>query len=549
MTYVITQNCCTDASCLSVCPVDCIRPLRTTVDLGEPQMLFIDPDACVDCAACELECPVGAIYYEDDLPEHLEPYREINASYFAQHPLDAAPSEVATKKDSVPPGSLRVAVVGAGPAACYAAQHLLDIDGVEVDVYERLPTPFGLVRAGVAPDHQRTKEITDMFGLALGNPRLRCHFNVDIGTNLTHAELMSHHHAVIYAVGASRSRNLDIPGEQLAGSDAAAEFVGWYNGHPDHSPRTFDLSGKRAVIIGNGNVALDVARVLLADATAIGSTDIAVHALEALNNSSIIEVVILGRRGPREAAFSAAEFLALTNLPNVDVVLEGGDLDTQEDDDFETALKLQTAREIASRPTTEGNKRIVFRFLASPVEIIGAQRVEGLRIVRNSPSVPGSSAVDDMHDSETIEASMVLRSIGYRGEALPDLPFDEETGRIPNEHGRVHDRDGANVAGTYVTGWIKRGSRGVIGTNRSCALETVRSLWMDFKDGRLAREPESGAGLESVLQQRGIQQVDWSGWKAIDALERARGDESARPRIKLTEIAEMVEVAGASSAG
>lgn len=547
MTYVITQNCCTDASCLSVCPVDCIRPLAAAEDLGAPQMLYIDPNACVDCAACELECPVGAIYYEEDLPQHLEQYKEINASYFARHPLDAAPSEVRPKKDAVTPGSLRVAVVGAGPAACYAAQHLLEIDGVEVDVYERLPTPFGLVRAGVAPDHQRTKEITEMFGLALGNSRLRCHFNVEIGADLTHTELMQHHHAVIYGFGASRSRDLGIPGEQLPGSDAAAEFVGWYNGHPDHSAKEFDLSGSRAVIIGNGNVALDVARVLLTDTDTLSTTDVAAHALQALSRSSITEVVILGRRGPREAAFSPPELLALANLSDVDVVIEGDDFDPREDDDFETALKLEVVRGFAGRQPTVGNKRIVFRFLASPVEIVGEGHVQGVRIVRNSPSAPGSSAVDDMKDSEVIDASMVLRSIGYRGEALPDLPFDDETGCVPNHHGRVHDLDGNNLSGVYVTGWIKRGSRGVIGTNRGCAKETVGSLWLDFKDGHLARDPEDVAGVGSLLEDRNVQQIDWKGWKAIDARERAHGDESSRPRVKLTDRTEMVTIATGES--
>src|SRR5208283_4031138 len=259
MTYVITQNCCKDGSCVPVCPVDCIRPVGGPGEFTGTEMLYIDPDACIDCGACMEECPVDAIYYEEELPAELERFREINATYFEHHPLE--PEE---KRPSAPhhraiePGSLRVAIVGAGPAACYAAAELIRTDGVEINLFERLPTPFGLIRAGVAPDHQHTKSIVDMFNYAFTERRFRCYLNVEVGRDLSHEDLLAHHHAVIYAVGASKSRELGIPGEELPGNYGAADFVGWYNGHPDHAHHHFDLSSECAVIVGNGNVALDV---------------------------------------------------------------------------------------------------------------------------------------------------------------------------------------------------------------------------------------------------------------------------------------------------
>ncbi|CDO30877.1 4Fe-4S binding protein [Mycolicibacterium porcinum] len=541
MTYVITQNCCKDASCVSVCPVDCIRPDREVQGSGL-QMLYIDPDTCVDCGACEVECPVDAIYYEDDLPQHLERYRDINADYFGRHPLDAKPSLNTRERARVEPGALRVAVVGSGPAACYTVAALLDIEGVEVDVFERLPTPFGLVRAGVAPDHQRTKSITEMFGTALGNPRLRCYFNVEIGADITHEELVAHHHAVIYGVGASKSRDLAVPGEDLAGSVAAAEFVAWYNGHPDNADAAFDLSGDRAVIVGNGNVALDIARVLLSGPDALQGTDIAQHALDALATSTIEEVVILGRRGPRHAAFSAAELLGLGHLPGIDVIMDGDDFEVAPDDDDETALKLQVAREYYERPTTPGNKRIVFRFMTSPVEIIGDGRVEAVRVVPNSFDQSGQLASGDESKYETIETGLVMRSIGYLGAPVAGVPFDAATGRIPNANGRVLDSQDNIVGGVYVTGWIKRGPRGVIGTNRACAHETAAGLWEDFSTGKLSRSTESRDSIDRLVAQRNIRRVDWTGWRAIDAAERERGASAGRPRLKIVQRDQMLNI-------
>ncbi|CAA0136387.1 putative ferredoxin/ferredoxin--NADP reductase [Mycolicibacterium vanbaalenii] len=531
MAYVITQNCCKDASCVPVCPVDCIRPAGGPGEFSGTEMLYIDPDACIDCGACMDECPVDAIHYEEDLPAHLERFRQLNAAYFERHPLQPESSPPEKRHGPVESGSLRVAVVGAGPAACYAADELMAIDGVEVDMFERLPTPFGLIRAGVAPDHQHTKSVVDLFTSVLADKRFGCHLNVEIGRDLSHQDLMAHHHAVIYAVGCSASRSLGIPGEDLPGSHPASDVVGWYNGHPDHAHHRFDLSGHRAVIVGNGNVALDVARILLTPPDALAGTDIAEHALEALAHNSIEEVVILGRRGPRAAAFSVGEFLALGHLPGVDVVIDESGLQPDPDDDIETAAKLEVAREYAQRTPTPGNKRVVFRFGCSPTAIEGGDAVTGLQVNHAEG------------ETELIETSLVLRSIGYQGIPVPDLPFGEATGTVPNDRGRVTDATGDPVAGVYATGWIKRGPRGVIGTNRSCAQETVAQLLADFDDGALGRTVADRDALRELLNRRGVAPVDWSGWRAIDATERERGSAASRPRVKLVATEELLAAA------
>ncbi|MBI3212249.1 MAG: FAD-dependent oxidoreductase [Mycobacterium sp.] len=533
MAYVITQNCCKDASCVPVCPVDCIRPTGAAGEFTGTEMLYIDPEACIDCGACMEECPVEAIYYEDDLPDQLSRFKDINAAYFAQHPLEPLNIGHPRKHKPVEAGALRVAIVGAGPAACYAALELLEVDGVQVDLFERLPTPFGLIRSGVAPDHQHTKSVVKLFERAFTHKRFGCHLNIEIGENFSHADLLAHHHAVIYAVGASDSRQLGIPGQDLVGSHAAAEFVGWYNGHPDHAARDFDLTGERAVIVGNGNVALDVARVLLMSPDELAQTDIAQHALEALSHSNIREVVIVARRGPRSAAFSAGEYLALGHLDGVDVVIEGGDAAPDPDDDVETTLKLELTRAYAQRTPTPGNKRIVFRFSTTPVAVLGSDRVQALQVCDS-----------DTEETAEIGTSLLLRSIGYQGVPLQGLEFDNALGRIPNEDGRVLGADGAPVPGVYVTGWIKRGPRGVIGTNRTCAEETVTKLFEDFDAGALTKDVGDRESLRALLTERGLSPVDWTGWRDIDSAERQRGRDLSRPRVKFVEIDEMLSAIG-----
>lgn len=534
MTYVITQNCCKDASCVPVCPVECIRPISDSGSFTGTEMLYIDPDACIDCGACEEECPVGAIHSEDALPPSQSRFLEINARYFEHHPLTPDGTTQQVPRSSVKAGSLRIAIVGAGPAGCYAAEELLRTSGVEVSLFERLPVPYGLVRHGVAPDHQKTKDITRLFGLTLENNALRCYFNVNIGSDVTHEELLAHHHAVVYAVGASRSRELGIPGESLPGHHAAADFVGWYNGHPDHARHSFDLSGQRAVIIGNGNVSLDIARVLLAPREALSATDIADHALRALADSAISEVVILGRRGPRHAAFSIGEFLALGSLPGVDVIVDAEDTDPDPGDDIETVIKLEIIREFAGRTTTPGNKRIVFRFFASPQEILGVDRAHGLRV-----AAPDGSC-------EVIESPLALRSTGYFGTAISGIPFDDATGTVPHDRGRVTDLEGTTVVGVYATGWIKRGPRGVIGTNRGCAEQTVARIWEDVDSGALSTDIGDRVALDAILATRAVTPLGWNDWTAIDEAERQRGSECSRPRVKFVDVAEMLAAAHSS---
>jgi ferredoxin/flavodoxin---NADP+ reductase len=546
VTYVITRSCCKDNSCVPVCPVDCIRPAGDRGEYTDTEMLYIDPDTCIDCGACLFVCPVDAIYSEAELPSHLERFREINAEYFKRHPLQPSTEPLPEDHDPAVAGSLRVAIVGAGPAGCYNADELLRIPGVEVDLFERLPTPYGLIRAGVAPDHQNTKKVVDMFDHAFANDRVRCYLNVEVGRDLTLEDLMAHHHAVIYAVGAFHSRALGIPGEDLPGNYSATDFVAWYNGHPDHADHAFDLTHERAVIIGNGNVAIDVARVLLMGPDELAKTDIADYALQALSQSRVKEVLILARRAPRNAAYTLKEFLALARVPGIDIAVDSEDLEARPDDDFETALKVDAARQYAQREPSRVNKRIVFRFLTSPVEIVGSDRVEGLRVVRNAVDESGALVPGDRPgETEVIETPLILRSIGHKGAPIEGLPFDEVRCTVPNDRGRVLGADGQPLPGVYVTGWIKRGAHGFIGTNRTDAEETAARLWEDFDDGKLTRDVRARAALEELITQRSTETIDWDGWRAIDVAERQRGEEASRPRVKLVDIADMLAAANA----
>ncbi|MFI1464688.1 4Fe-4S binding protein [Nocardia carnea] len=557
MAYVITQRCCNDASCVSECPVDCIRPTPDQPEFATTEMLYIDPDTCIDCGACVDACPVEAIFSEDDLTASLARYRDINAAWFERHPLESNLDPIATPVR--PPkelGTLRVAIVGAGPAAAYAADELLRRCDVQVEMFDRLPTPWGLVRAGVAPDHPGTKTVAGMFESAFRRDTLQYYLNVEVGEHISHEELLAHHHAVLYAVGASSDRRMGVPGEELPGSHSATEFVAWYNGHPDYADRTFDLSGERAIIVGNGNVALDVARVLTVHPDELAKTDIADHALAALRNSNIREVVVLGRRGPLQAAYTSPEFLALTHLSGVDVVIDPADLKLDpasqavlDDPEVEPSLRLKytLAEEYAAKPPTEGNKRIVFKYLASPTEVLGTGKVEGLEYAHNElVDVDGVLNARATDRTGSYDASLVLRSIGYRGEPVPDLPFDEKRAVVPNEHGRVTGPDGTPLTGVYVSGWIKRGPRGVIGSNRIDSEETVEALIADFMSGRLAAPTGDRDALRALVQQRQPDLVDRAGWKAIDQAERGAGKEAGRPRVKFTTHTDLLQAAKGS---
>ncbi|MQY17096.1 4Fe-4S binding protein [Nocardia macrotermitis] len=551
MAYVITQRCCNDASCVTECPVDCIRPRPEDPGFATAELLHIDPDTCIDCGACVEACPVGAIHAEEELPPGLERYADINAAYFRHHPLDLGITPVTSPvRISREQGPLRVAIVGTGPAACYAAEHLLGRGEVEVEMFDRLPAPWGLARYGVAPDHSETRGVTTMFASAFKRDAVRFHLNVEVGRDISHEELLAHAHAVIYAVGASGDRRLDIPGEDLPGSHSATEFVAWYNGHPDYADRRFDLSGERAVIVGNGNVALDIARVLTADPDTLAGTDIADYALDALRESNIREVLLLGRRGLTHAAYTGPEFLALGELPDVDVIIDPADLDGVEAiladpaTDPTTHLKLTLVQEYSRRPGTGTNKRIVFRFRTSPYEVLGAERAEAIRLCRNEirDTAAGSIAVPVAAD-EDLDTGLVLRAVGYRGAPMPDVPFDPDTGVIPNIAGRVVDSTGVPQPGVYVAGWIKRGARGVIGTNRGDAGETISAVVDDFRAGGLRTPTGDRDDLLALLTARCPNLVDRDGWNLIDSAERANGAESGRPRVKFTRTTDLLTAA------
>jgi ferredoxin--NADP+ reductase len=452
----------------------------------------------------------------------------------------------------------RVAIVGAGPAGAFAAASLLRAHGdAEVDLFERLPTPWGLLRGGVAPDHQEIKRLQDTFERQTLS-RANCRFlgNVEVGTDITHAELAEHYSAVVYATCAQTDKSLGIPGEDLPGSWAATEFVAWYNGHPDYRDLVFDLSPRRAVVIGNGNVAADVVRILTLSAAELERTDVADHALDALRASAIEEVVVLGRRGPAQAAFTSAELRELGRLDGVDTRVQAGgaDLDpvSQEwladEGTFTARTNIELLREIAARPpSSEAKRRIELRFLTSPVAIRGEGRVEAIDVRRNeiARAEDGSlRARPAGEDVETIDCGLVLRSVGYRAVPLPGVPFDERSFVLPNERGRVNSPDGDPLPGVYAVGWIKRGPTGILGTNKRDAEETVACLVEDL-DGLPQPARPGREQIDALLAERAPGLVTATGWRAIDALERERGRGARRPRVKLASRDELLAAVAA----
>ena len=424
-------------------------------------------------------------------------------------------------------------------------------------MYDRLPTPFGLVRAGVAPDHPKIKSVTRVYEKTAANPGFRFFGNVSVGEDIAHSELKQRYHAVIYAVGAQTDRRMGIPGEDLPGSWAATEFVAWYNAHPDFRDREFDLSCRRAVVIGNGNVAMDVARMLVLPREELEVTDTADYAIEAMAESALEEVVIVGRRGPAQAAFTNPELLELGELTDADVIVDPREveLDDQSARSIEGEGDLTARRNVeiltgyAQRTPAGKRRRVVLRFLRSPVAIHGDEEVEAIELVRNElhHGGDGSLRAKATDEHETLECGLVFRSIGYRGTPIEGVPFDEWKGTIPNEEGRVIDpHEQHPVPGEYVVGWIKRGPSGVIGTNKRDAQETVDHVVEDLREGRLP-EPEGDIGaaaVEALLSERKPEHVTYEGWELIDAAEQAAGEPLGRPRVKLTRLDEMLEAAG-----
>jgi ferredoxin/flavodoxin---NADP+ reductase len=466
---------------------------------------------------------------------------------------------------------IRIAVVGSGPAGFYTAGHLLKHASgrFEVDMLERLPTPWGLVRSGVAPDHPKIKSVTRIYEKTAAHERFRYFGNVTFGEHIGRKDLLAHYHAIVYATGSPSDRPLGIPGEELPGSHAATEFVGWYNGHPDHTELEFDLlSAQRAVVIGNGNVALDVARMLVLAPEELAPTDTADHALEVLARSSVSEVVILGRRGPAQAAFTNPELLELGELADADVIVDEAELeqalavaDPQAAENITSRRNVEILRGYATRAPKGHDKRIVLRFLLSPAEFLPNEhgRLGAVELIRNElvPTPDGGLRAAATDERETISAGLAFRAIGYRGIPLPEVPFDERSAVIPNDGGRVLDPDsGAQLAGEYVVGWIKRGPSGVIGTNKKDAQETVDAMLADLipsSNGNAAGasaaphvpDAPDAAAIEALLRSRQPALITYSGWEAIDRHERALGEPAGRPRVKLTRIDELLRVAAA----
>jgi ferredoxin/flavodoxin---NADP+ reductase len=439
---------------------------------------------------------------------------------------------------------MRVAVVGSGPAGFYAAGALLSADPpAEVDMIERLPTPWGLVRLGVAPDHPKLKTVSRAFERIADQPGFRFLGNVEVGRDLKHEDLVRLYDAVIYAVGAQTDRRLGIPGEDLPGSWAATELVAWYNGHPDYQQLEFDLSVERAVVIGNGNVALDVARMLALTKEELAPTDATDASIAAIASSAIREIVVVGRRGPAQAAFTTPELQEMGELAGADVFVDPADLEGAEPQGTNAERNLAVLHGLAGREPEGKPRRVVFRFFHSPVAILGEERVEGVELVRTELDANERAVPTD--ERETLPCGLVFRSVGYHGVELPGVMFDTKSGTIPNEGGRVEP-------GVYVAGWIKRGPTGVIGTNKKDATETVETLLEDAAAGQLQPKPGASAGaVDALLAERGVRVVEYAGWTAIDEVERAAGETLGRPRVKLCSWDELLAAAErvASEAG
>jgi len=455
---------------------------------------------------------------------------------------------------------LRVAVIGSGPAAFYASEALLKQPTrvVEVDMFERLPAPHGLVRHGVAPDHAKIKTVTRAYDAIAKHPRFRFFSNVEYGKDLTLTDLSRHYHQVLFATGTQTDRHMEIPGEDLIGSHGATEFVAWYNGHPDYRHHHFDLSAKRAAVVGVGNVAIDVARMLVRTPEELEKTDVAAHALEAFRNSRIEEVYLLGRRGPAQAAFTNPEVKEIGEMPDADVIVrpEEMQIDAASQahldaaDDRELTRKIEILTGYGHRTPQGKRRRLHVRFLVSPVEVLGGEngRVRGLRLAHNrlvvSPS--GSVTAQPTGELEDLEVGLVFRSVGYRGVPLPDVPFDERRGVIPNDHGRILDSDkGKPVTGLYAAGWIKRGPSGVIGTNKPDSAETVASMLADVDAGaHLSPGAPDARAAESLIYARQPLALTYADWKRLDELECANGAACGRPRLKFASIEEMLAALG-----
>jgi ferredoxin--NADP+ reductase len=455
---------------------------------------------------------------------------------------------------------LRVAVIGAGPAGFYTAEHLFRQDAVkvQVDLFDRLPTPYGLVRFGVAPDHQKIKNVTATFDRTAAHPGFRFFGHVELGKDVSLDDLRAHYHQIVYTTGAQTDRRMGVPGEDLRGSHPATDFVAWYNGHPDYREHRFDLTQERVAVVGVGNVAVDVVRILCRTPEELATTDIGDDALEALAGSRVREVYLLGRRGPAQAAFTNPEIRELGELPGADVEARADEVEPdplsraelERSGDRATLKKVEILREYAQRSPVGRPRRLVIRFLVSPVALHGDElgAVTGMRLVRNElrATAAGTLQARPTEVHEELPAGLVFRSVGYRGVPLAGVPFHDAWGVVLNERGRVLEPESREPrVGEYAAGWIKRGPTGVIGTNKPDAAETVAAMLEDVARGRVLSpsDPEAGATL-ALVRQRQPQFVSWADWRRLDALEVARGRAAGRPRVKFTRVEEMLAALG-----
>jgi ferredoxin--NADP+ reductase len=446
------------------------------------------------------------------------------------------------------PPVLRAAIVGAGPSGFYLAGSLLS-NGFAVDLFDQLPTPYGLVRAGVAPDHPKIKSVARVFAKTAEHPAFRFFGGVELGVDVTRAELSARYHVLAYATGTSADNRLGIDGEDLPGSHPATEFVAWYNGHPHHAEREFDLGVQRAVVIGNGNVAIDVARMLVLGPEELATTDTADHALRSLAASQIREVVVVGRRGPAQAAFTPPELVELTELQRAGLELDPDEVeldpisaDWLAGPQADTAARrnVELLQEYAARPGATRTHSIALRFLRSAVAIHGDAAVEGIRLAVNriEAARDGTPRAVPTQQFEDLPCGLVLRAIGYRGRPMPDVPFDDRRNVIRNIAGRVTDPDGAPLRGEYVVGWIKRGPTGVIGTNKKDAADTMAAILEDRDAGRLGT-PLYGDDPAGWLADRVPDAYAWDAWQRIDRHEVERGEPHGRPRVKIVSLDEL----------
>jgi ferredoxin--NADP+ reductase len=455
---------------------------------------------------------------------------------------------------------LRVAIIGSGPAAFYAADELLKQKDfvIEIDMFDRLPTPFGLVRGGVAPDHQKIKSVTKVYDGIASHPRFRFYGNVEYGQHIKLIDLKEHYHQILFATGAQTDRRMGIPGEDLDGSHPATEFVAWYNGHPDYRDRIFDLSHERVAVVGVGNVAIDVARILCLTPKELAETDMADYAIEALSHSQVKEVHLLGRRGPAQAAFTNPEIKEVGELEDADAITLSNEVQLDELSLAELASlndrslnkKVEIIQSYAQPRSVSKARKLYIRFLVSPVEMIGSDqgKVCALKLVHNVlyKTEAGTLSPKAIDQFEQLNVGLVFRSVGYRGVPLPEVPFNDRYGVIMNDKGRVIEVESKQpVIGEYASGWIKRGPSGVIGTNKPDSVETVTHMLEDLKSGSILQpaQPEV-ASMQELVKQRQPKFFSYPDWKKLDELEVAKGQPLGRPRVKFTSVEEMIAALG-----